>query len=302
MNVISNKNFPDKWEYDYFVNDIMNKYLYCDDIKFLFYEIKEDIDCLKIYSSEKNVLIINIETPINITEELIQLLNPVAVFHLSDETGKDTMYYHLYKKYSIKMVFHQYNFSNIDYGSNHLQIPLGYISKFKSGLTTRSMDLKDNLDDKKYDFSFVGAIKSDRKEMLNKLSYYFKNKFISTGCTHWSHPSKQRICPSDLHEIYKKSIFIPTGRGNYSLDCFRIYEAIVSRAIPIVVGSKNEIEYSFDFEGDKPDIVFVESWDEACKKCQNLLNSESHILNIINNNTMWWNRQLSKIIQILTNL
>lgn len=301
MNIIAIKEFERYWEYDYFVNDIMNKNLYCDDIKFLFYENKADLEKLKKYSSEKNILIMNAATHINMAKELIQLLNPVAVFHLSDEKGNHE-HYSLYKKYSIKMVFHQYNFSNIDYGSNHLQIPLGYISKFKSGLTTRSMDLKDNLDDKKYDFSFVGAIKSDRKEMLNKLSYNFKNNFISTGCTDWSHPSKQRIGPSDLHEIYKKSIFIPIGRGNVSLDCFRIYEAIIAKSIPIVVGSQEEIKRSFDFDGDKPDIVFVESWDEACKKCQKLLSDKSHILRIINNNTMWWNRQLSKIIQILTDL
>ena len=40
------------------------------------------------------------------------------------------------------------------------------------------------------------------------------------------------------NNIYSQSIFVFNGRGNVFLDCFRLYEAIIAGAIPVIVGEK----------------------------------------------------------------
>jgi hypothetical protein len=88
-------------------------------------------------------------------------------------------------------------------------------------------------------------------------------------------------------KIYSESVFVPCGRGNSSLDCYRLYEASMNGAIPVVVGSKEEIESTFKYE-ENPPWIFAETWNEAVEKCMSTeINSQSVI--------EWWNRRISKI-------
>merc|ERR1711862_141764 len=64
--------------------------------------------------------------------------------------------------------------------------------------------------------------------------------------------------------IYRDAMFVPIGRGYVNLDCYRIYEAVVAGAIPVVVGPKEEILETFAGHRDPP-FVFAESWDAAAK-------------------------------------
>ena len=56
--------------------------------------------------------------------------------------------------------------------------------------------------------------------------------------------------PADIWDVYRNAKFVPNGRGNAVLDCFRLYEASMAGAIPVVVGSWSEIRETFYFGGD----------------------------------------------------
>ena len=128
---------------------------------------------------------------------------------------------------------------------------------------------------KKLKWSWFGEIKSDRIQMLNQFrqltSYLIGNSL-----------PKEVMC-----KIYSESMFVPCGRGNSSLDCYRLYEASMNGAIPVIVGSKEEIESTFKYE-ENPPWIFAETWNEAVEKCMSTeINSQSVI--------EWWNRRISKI-------
>lgn len=278
-----------KWEYCFFKNDIFKRDLYDMKFKFILFNKYSEFNI----NYEHNIIVINSAIPLNFLENMIKKLKPFIIFHLGDELGKDIKYYNLYSKYSIKYLFHQYNFENIDYKINHLQIPLGYVSGFllNNSLINRNQ-IKYN---KKYDFSFIGQIKNDRKEMLNKFSNNFKNNFISIGRTNWSNLKKQNINPYELYNIYKNTLFVPIGRGNSSLDCFRIYETISAGAIPIICGSIEEINKTFKFNNIKPHLIISDTWDNAVLLCRELYYDKDRIYNIINFNYKWLQDQVINI-------
>ena len=94
------------------------------------------------------------------------------------------------------------------------------------------------------------------------------------------HPHKSgRMSAPEMFNLYLRSRFVPVGRGQLALDCFRIYEAIIAGAIPIVVGDDKEIQRTFNFSGsvglEMPPAVFKPTWEEALDECRNM--SEAQI-------------------------
>ena len=81
---------------------------------------------------------------------------------------------------------------------------------------------------RKYKWSFIGNIKKSRQELLVEMKSIVPNYHGKTD-------------KKNMREIYRNSIFVPNGRGNHSLDCFRLYEASACGAIPVIVGEKDEI-------------------------------------------------------------
>ena len=276
------------WEIDYFKNDIFNQSLYNYNINFILFDTNTLINNINNY----NIIVINRGISCNFAEYMIQKIKPFIVFHLSDERGKDLSYYNLYIKYNIKLLFHQYNFKEIKYKIDHFQIPLGYVSNFLSNKS--SININNNIV-KKYDFAFIGTLKSDRNVMINKFQTAFKNNIIHIGNTNWSNPMDQHIVPNKMYDIYKESLFIPIGRGNSSLDCFRIYEAIVAGAIPVIVGTIDEINNTFYFNNDMPKIIIGNNWDDAVTLCKNIYTKYDKLKDIINFNNKWWTYQIKNI-------
>lgn len=295
MNIFYTK--TSMWEYDFFKNDIFKNNLYNLKVNFILF----DNNTKFINNDKQNIIVSNHGINLNFLENVIKKLKPFVIFHLSDEFGNDIEYYNLYSKYNIKLLFHQYNFEKLDYKMNHFQLPLGYVSGF---LCNNSyIDTKKKQYNKKYDFSFVGTLKNDRPDMLNKFSNTFKKAFIYVGLTNWGNPENQNIKPHVLFNIYKDTLFVPIGRGNKSLDCFRLYEAIVAEAIPVICGTIKEISVSFDFSKKMPNIIIADTWDEAIILCKKLYNDKKRICDIINYNNKWFQDQIinisDKIIKLL---
>ena len=57
--------------------------------------------------------------------------------------------------------------------------------------------------------------------MLTKFYNNFENNFIRAGVTYWTN-LENNTKPRELFNIYKDTLFVPIGRGNASLDCFRL--------------------------------------------------------------------------------
>ena len=90
-----------------------------------------------------------------------------------------------------------------------------------------------------------------------------------------------------MRDIYRESVFVPNGRGNVKLDCFRLYEASACGAIPIVVGNRKEIHETFK-EMKNPPWIFCKTWENAVSKCKKLLENKEK-LNLQNKKVRdWW--------------
>lgn len=243
------------WETDFFLNEILPK----GDVDYILTENIENTqnECDVFVFSCVPHTFLNIHT-------LIKRIKPKIIIMVSDEfyNGNNSVYNQLGN--DCELFLRQYNHSNYTYTSNTIHIPLGYTNGCKV--------FKEN---KHLKWSWFGEIKSDRKEMLtqfNNLKLGLSGKSIS----------KELMC-----KIYSQSVFVPCGRGNSSLDCFRLYEASMNGAIPVLVGSNDEIKSTFKYE-ENPPWIFAKTWSEAVEKCMNTKINSQNVLE-------WWNTRIEKI-------
>ncbi len=286
------------WEFDFIINDALM------DIS-LDIEYFETKDILKLIERpeliENCIIVINIYAYKNYNDTLntIKYLKPLIIFYLSDETGLEPETE--LEKYT-KLFFRQYNFPKYNYANYSYQLPLGYPNKYLIGQRTLDITPKTKkMDERIYNCSFIGSMKSDRQHMIN----VFTNNMEKTNIKIVNNPwiiDKLPISPQESFDIYNNSKFIPVGRGNVSLDCFRIYEAIIAGAIPIIVGSQTEIKNTFNFNSEIPPIIYAESWENAVAICNSLLLQPNELQNLQNNLIIWWHNQITFINQTIKSL
>jgi hypothetical protein len=214
---------------------------------------------------------------------IVKRIKPKIIVYLSDEYGNNPEYSNL-ASYT-NLLLHQYHFNHYSYNyfKNTLQIPLGYMTNMfpNNGF---NFNVKPVLE-RKYIWSFIGDIKKDRLELIQKFSKKFNNHFVG-----------KNILPSDMFTIYNDSIFVPVGRGNSSVDCFRIYEAIFSGSIPIIICNEDEFKQTFYFNNDILPPFFVEkTWDLAIEKCEILLNDKEKLINTQKRNYEWLHNKIKSI-------
>ena len=288
-----------EWEEDYFKYDIFNSQHWSCDISFIIFDNEIDIKSLNKYVNMKNILVLNPVGNYDLAINLIYLLKPITIFFLSDEVGNNQKWLDL-QKYT-NLFFRQYNHKHYNYAPNNYQIPLGYIKYFlssKSLLNTKILKMNERM----YPCSFVGTLKSDRREMCYLFNKNFNNTKIITTQTNWTNPAQQTIIPKDLFDIYSNSIFVINGRGNISLDCFRLYEAIISGAIPVIVGDINETDITFKYDNYKPKFVIGKDWNDAVILCKKLLNNNNELQKIQDYNTKWYKDKITIIQENIKNL
>ena len=118
--------------------------------------------------------------------------------------------------------------------------------------------------------------------MINLFQTTFnKTKMINTANTN-------KITPANVHKLYKKSIYVPIGRGNISLESCRLVESIVSGAIPVMMASEEEILQTFNKNKHMPIIIFDNSWQNVIRKCSSLLTTPDILESIAQHNFKWW--------------
>lgn len=280
--------FKNSWEFDFIKNILFDNKFEFEDFNFNnidYYIANTDLhdNCIIVFSTFYT-------NAINNMSYIVEKIRPKILILLSDEYGihSDLIKLHKYTK----LVLHNYNHSHYTYYSNCIQLPLGYISGFLKNLSNIS-DCKSILE-RKYNCSFVGEIKSDRKEMCDLFVNNMENTFINSVQNTWK-IDNLKITPQELYNIYSNSIFVINGRGNSSLDCFRIYEAIVSGAIPVIMSSQKEIENTFNYNGYKPFFIYDDTWEKTLNKCLFLLKNKEVLQTIQNINFKWWNLKIAYI-------
>lgn len=283
------------WEEDYIVKDL------CGDVKNLeiVYYTKDEIENLLKYKGQNTILTINNLVNFDKAKEVIEKIKPVVIIFLSDEFGKQYEWIDLAKH--TKLFLKQYNHSHYNLANNIHQIPLGYVKKMLNGKESEKIKLK-KIIERKYKWSFIGSQKADRNDMfkhfLTKISNSQQDVYLSVSNNPWKIDDLQNS-PVDLFNKYSDSIFCPIGRGNHSLDCFRIYEAIVSGAIPVIVGTTNEIHSTFYFNGKTFSRVQAENWEEASKTCKELLDKPEILQEMQEVNKIWWRDQISSCKKLI---
>jgi hypothetical protein len=285
------------WEHDFILNELITKNVPVKSYFLSFDEVKNsdrEFDIF-VYSCRDPQKYDWGYTPSyeDVLESVLKT-KPKIIIQLSDEYKGENLDHHNNLANYCNLFLRQYNHQEYR-GSNYqnvINIPLGYVNKTPVN--------KINIippNERKYNWSFVGAIKdwefcffdekkqkwvsvSDRSEMVETFKNNIPNFFFA----------QEGIAKDELVEIYSNSIFVPCGRGNSSLNCFRNYEATICGAIPVIVYRfPEEIDIEFKYIV-KPDYwIFASSWEEASEICNNLLRQPEKLKYLQEKNLDWWN-------------
>jgi hypothetical protein len=280
------------WEFDFIINDIL-----CNIEKEIEFFNCNNLDLLLNRKDiiENNILVISTFCNFDKVINLVKNIKPIIVFYLSDEHGNNKNI-NILENYT-KVLFRQYNHNNYCYSNNNFQMPLGYSKYFLHNKKILDIQPK-KMNQRKINCSFIGTMKSDRQHMTN----VFKQNMINTNFiftnNNWD-INNLHVTPDKCFEIYNDSIFVVSGRGNTSLDCFRIYEAIVAGSIPVIVGTNDEIKNTFNYNNKIPPFIYDDTWEKVVIKCNNLLNNNEILQKIQNNLLTWFNNEVSIINKLI---
>ncbi|QES89189.1 hypothetical protein [Rhizosphaericola mali] len=229
-------------------------------------------DSLVVYSTNN----FNISTQLK--EYIFKLEQPVLV-HLSNEGQNHKANY--YKQ--ALAVLRTASWNPTTAYDNVFTLPLGFQSGYLN--TTNQYEQKRELI-----WCFAGAIKQNRKEMLDTLENLSPNWYFKSS--EWG--SSDMKSTEELIEIYKKSIFAPTPFGNINYECFRTMESLEWGCIPVTTAFLGIDAYKYVY-GDHPFIV-GEDWKDAVAKMAVLLADESALIR--KQKEVWdWYRAFKKELQ-----
>ena len=216
-------------------------------------------------------------------KKIVKKDKPDVIIHLSDEFGRKPQYDNISK--FTKLYLRQHYHSNYPKLKNINIIPLGYQ---KDMFDTIPLDLSlKKIKDRKYKWSFIGDFSKneDRKYMIKTLNS-IPNNLI-----------KNKIKPKEMKEIYLDSVFVPNSKGNFKLDCFRLYEASACGAIPIVVGNSEERKELITNQGNPPWLE-CDTWEDAKQMILTL--EEDELQNKQDEIVKWWNTRLNFLIDLIS--
>lgn len=272
-----------EWEIDYIVSDIFENKLEVE-----FFNASNISRFLGRNELVNNcVFCVNASIDFDSVIRVIEFLKPTAIFWFSDEEGRSSKW--LSMALYTKFLFRNYNHPSYNYPINSAQFPLGYVKGFLSGNASGNL-IMNKMENRNISCSFIGQLKSDRGQMCS----VFKKMpecYIQPVYNNWT-ISELPVSPKHMFQLYYNSVFVLIGRGNISLDCFRIYEAIVSGAIPVIVGSQQEIRETLKYNGYFPTIVQADNWEKAYDICSSLLLDKAALQKMQDKNVEWWNSQI----------
>lgn len=243
-------------------------------------------------SDRPGVVVCSSAHDVDIIERLTKNYQLGVLVHISDEfmgeNGDRASCSRVYNKALV--VLRQYGFyKKVDH-HRAFQIPLGYMKGLLSGLNRSSVEealhsLSIPTAQRTYNWTFIGGKhgrgKKDRDEAIRAFSSWDR------------HLINESLPLLTVKGIYEKSKFVLAGRGWITLDCFRIYEALISGAIPIVASHASEISTTFNYNGHKPNLLFANSWNDALVIARNM--SDADVDNKRNQLVNWYVDRMDEI-------
>lgn len=267
------------WETDYIIDHLFK--FDCNKIS-----IFSTLNDLNDESIEFDVLVFNCrKNSLNDILSVVQKIRPKIIIQLSDEYKHENLNsYNILGNYC-DLFLRQYHHSGYEYTKNTIHIPLGYCNDagltFMNKLPEEMRGIK-HPKERMYNWSWFGDIKQDRWDMLNLFSNIP------------SHSYGTNTSKIEMIEKYLNTIFVPCGRGNSTLECYRLYEASMCGAIPCVVGSVQEIEETFKYM-DSPPWIFGFDWNQVVGECNRLLKNPNQLYEMQVSVLKWWNEKNESI-------
>jgi hypothetical protein len=121
-------------------------------------------------------------------------------------------------------------------------------------------------------WSFIGTDWMNRsKDMKPLTEANFSNK--CTFLAQWNDPAS--LSPSNYTDIMWNSMFIPCP-GGMNHETFRLYEALESGCIPLVIRTKENEEW-FRWISDRVPLLPITSWSDAVRLMTTLLTNQRRI-------------------------
>ena len=173
----------------------------------------------------------------------------------------------------VPLVLRQYAFHLPGNYPNLTQIPLGYMVgmlrspnetgvQYHSSTTLARWSLARTTTDRAYKWTFIGSFhgkgEQDRKTAIETFAKW-EPHFQSNSLKH-----------HEMAAVYNNTVFVLVGRGWVTLDCFRIYESLIGGALPLVVGSKDEVGHLFHYNGADMPLITADSWPSMLTICQGM--------------------------------
>ena len=194
-------------------------------------------------------------------EWLTRTLKPKFIIHNSDEHGNRKEFFQL-SRY-VPLILMQYAF-HYNLPANVMHLPVAYLPGVHAGGFPDWSSIK-LMKERKYDWSFVGGMKSDRAYAIRT----FKERWIDAT---FFEGNATRV---ELGDAYKNTRFVISPRGYVNLMCSRTFEAITCGAVPVIANcTKAELEHTYNF-GDRPiPFIYARTWDDAVNLCRSIENLE----------------------------
>jgi len=143
-----------------------------------------------------------------------------GLIDLGDETNTSPLDTYTQPEFVIRSMYRP------DVVGNVLQIPLG----FSKGFNVTSPNLKST--ERRLLWSFVGHRWDPTRQAM-----YEEMKNIGPGLCHVVGQTGERMSVHDMSNVYKDSIFVPAPRGWFTIDTYRVTEALEAGCIPIIEAS-----------------------------------------------------------------
>ncbi|MGH9885966.1 MAG: hypothetical protein ACREBE_10580, partial [bacterium] len=143
-------------------------------------------------------------------------------------------------------------------------------------------------------WSFAGEVeKSDRPRMLRAFRRIKEHRVHPTS--HWNSPDY--LPTAAYRDLLLRTAFVPSPKGNYSLDCFRTYEALEAGCVPIVLRESEAQPFDyyaklFAAMGFAEPVPFprVSDWKEAASLVKRLLDVPNEAERLRLECHAWWTR------------
>lgn len=213
----------------------------------------------------------------------------VILLHVSDEDGKDPI--ELYNHPAVKHVIRNYYRKDCVGRSNVTILPLGYSVKAPPTSSTFS--------ERSLMWSFAGSLdRPGRKEALSVL--HALTPFESKTKATFGDPSP--LQGSAYTDQLRDSKFIPAFKGFWSLESFRLYEALEAGAIPLYVPSEGKLGDEYTEVLGKSPVLALPSWEQAPILLNQLSKNPAVMEQHRQDLQTWWKEKKQAFRTILMNV